>query len=129
MRRPDAVSGGDAQCATPLVEDVHHIRFAKLNADRPASWTFGVVAIEVAIDAPHRHIQGDAFDRPAAHLLERWSHDPNQMTVVLPAEMRFHLPAVVFYGSHRTSPEITRSRATPSRTSNAPLSSMSSATP
>ena len=73
--------------------------------------------------------KGTPSDRPAAHLLERRSDDANQVTVVLAAEIGLDLPTVVFYGSHRTSPEITRARAAPSRTSSAPVSSMSSATP
>ena len=55
------VRGGDAQRATPLVEDVDHVGFAELDAHRPPSRTFGVVALEVPIDAAHRDIQGHAL--------------------------------------------------------------------
>src|SRR5688572_5084067 len=124
-----SIGGRDAQRAAPLVEDVHHIRFAELNPDWPSSRTFRVIPVEVPVDAAHGDIQWHAFDRPAAHLLERGSDDANQVTVVLATEVGLDVPAVILYVSHRTSPEITRARAGPSRTSSAPVSSMSSATP
>ena len=74
-------------------------------------------------------VNGTPLRGPAAHLLERRPDDANQVTVVLATEIRLDLATVVFYDSHRTSPEITRARVAPSRTSSAPVSSMFSATP
>src|SRR5688572_2847018 len=125
----NVVRSRDAQRAAPLVEHVHDIGLAELDPDRPSPRAFRVIPLEVAIDTTPRHVQRHAFRRPPAHLLERWSDDANEVTVVPATEIRLDLPAIVFYGNHRTSPEITRARAAPSRTSSAPVSSMSSATP
>ena len=54
-----------------------------------------VVALETAVDARIRDIDRHALRRPARHHLERWPDDADKMSVVLPAEIRFDLAAVV----------------------------------
>src|SRR5262245_13168090 len=122
------VTRRDAQGAAPVVEDVEDVGLAELDADRPASRPFCVVAIEVPIDTALGNSQRNTSDGPAADLLERRSDDANEMAVIFAAQVRLDLPAIVFYASHRTSPDITLARVIPSRTSSAPVSSMSSAT-
>ena len=74
--------------------------------------------------------------RPPTNLLERRAHDANQMSAVLLAQITLDLPAVLRHRLwiftihfHTTSPAMTRSIRPPTRTSNAPVSSIPSATP
>ena len=90
-----STAAGNAHGAAPLVEDVEDVRFAELDAHRPTARALGVVALEVPIDAAARDRERHAARRPAADLLERRADDANQVPVVLAAEMRLHLSAVL----------------------------------
>ena len=78
----------DADGASPVVECVQDVGFAELHADRPAPWPLCVVALEVPVDAAKDHFQRNPPGGPPAHLLEGWPDDPDQVAVVLAAQVR-----------------------------------------
>jgi hypothetical protein len=54
-----------------------------------------VVPLAAAIDAPQGEREGHAPLRPSLHLLECRTHNPDQVTTVLAAQVRFELPTVI----------------------------------
>ena len=96
---PPARSGGTAagerrrRGATRRTRRARPLRRTRCARDDAAA--LGVVALEVAIDAATRHLERHAARRPAADLLERGPDDANQVAVVLAAEIRLDLPAVL----------------------------------
>ena len=97
--RPTLMPGG----AAPLVEHIEHVRFAEVDLHRPPPRPLAVVALEVAIDAAQA--PPSAARRCAAQrdtMLERRTDDPDQMSVVLAAQVGFDLAAVLGHVIHCT---------------------------
>src|SRR5262245_27075002 len=111
----------------PLVEHVKHVGLAELDAHRPPPRAFGVVTLEIPVDAAHRELQRNPARRPAADLFECRADDSNEMAIVFAAQIRLQLPTIVLctvfvtlgfgiwdlgfgicHHSQRTSPETTR---------------------
>src|SRR5678815_1366788 len=120
---------------SPFVEHVEDVGLAKLNLHRAPAWSLGVVALEIAIDPTLCDLDRNAARRPSAHLLERWSHDADQVSVVLSTEIGFKLPAVpaevrgLGRHSHRSSPDTTLARPASVSTIRPPSSSTLRTTP
>jgi len=89
-------SGGrQTQRPAPLVEYIQHVRFTEIDPYRPPARTLAVIALEVPIDAAERHLERHSFRGPAGDKLEGRSDNADQVSVVLPAQVGFDLPAVI----------------------------------
>src|SRR5688500_2886761 len=84
-----------ANCAAPLVEHVEDVGITEFDADRTASRPLGVVALEIAIDAPIRHLQRHTLGGPTADLTERRTDAPDKVTIVLATEVGLDLATVL----------------------------------
>ena len=97
---------GDPERPSPFIECVEHIRFTEIDAHRPPPRTLAVIALEISIDAAERDLQRDSLHRPTRHTVEGRSHDANQMTIVLAAQVRLDLPAVLLDCRQFCSPAV-----------------------
>ncbi len=94
-RRPGGSRLRDPDRPAPLVEGVEHVGLAELDPHRPATRTLRVVALEVAIDPVAGDLERHSPRGPSEHLLEGGTDDPNQVAVVLAAQIRFDGAAVL----------------------------------
>ena len=85
----------DTDGTAPFVECIQDVRFAELDPDGTSARSFRVVALDVSIDASEDCLERNALRCPLAHLLESGPDDPNQVSVVFPAQIGFDLPAVL----------------------------------
>lgn len=85
----------DANRAPPFVERVEHVGFAEIDAYGPSARTFGVVALEIAVDAMPHDLGRNASRGPSRHQLEGRSDNAYQVAVILPAEICFDVAAVL----------------------------------
>jgi hypothetical protein len=85
----------DSHSAAPLVERIEHIGFTKIDSDGPPAWALGVVTVEIPIDTMSDDLGWNASRGPARHKLESRADDANQVAVILPAEVRFDVAAVL----------------------------------
>ena len=81
--------------ASPFVEGIQHVGFAEIDPNRPSAWPLRIVAIEVAVDAVPDDLGRNATLRPTTHQLESRPDDPNQVAVILPAEVGFDVTAIL----------------------------------
>ena len=108
----------DTNSAAPVIEGIEHVGFTEFDAHGPPARAFAVVALEVPIDAGLRDLQGHALRRPALDLLEGRPGDADQMSVVLPAEIRLEVAGVRFnidhvcFSHHRRRPRSVSSGST-----------------
>jgi hypothetical protein len=79
----------------PLVERVEHIGFAEIDLQRTTTGTLAMISFETAIDSAERDSEGNALGSPAGNQIERRPDHANQVTVILPAQVGFDVPAVV----------------------------------
>src|SRR5688572_5005325 len=84
----------DADRTPPVVERIQHIRLAELDPHRTASRSLRLVPLAAAIDAAERNLERDPAFSPRAHLFESRPDDPDQMALVLAAEVGLDLAAV-----------------------------------
>ena len=83
--------------ATPLVERIENVGFTEIDPDRPTARTLGVVPLEISIDSATGHLERHAPRLPGRHEVERRPGDPNQVPVILLAEVALDLAAVVYW--------------------------------
>lgn len=79
----------------PLVERVEHIGFAEVDLQGTPTSTLAMISLEAAIDSAERDSEGNALVSPARNQIERRPDYANQVTVILPAQVGFNVPAVV----------------------------------
>src|SRR4030095_6511881 len=130
-RRRKSLLADNADGPPPFVERIENVGLAELDPDWPAARPVRVVPLEVPVDTLICDLDGHSPAGPSQHLLERWTDDPNQVAIVLPAQIRFDRPAVLIGGvyNHRPSPDLMFCVAVPTFTISAPSSSMFSASP
>src|SRR5215203_2143124 len=80
---------------TPCVERIQDVVFAEIDLHRPPSGAFGVVPHEVRVNALARNLEGNSLGSPSAYTLERRPHDPDEVPIVLPTEIRFDFATVL----------------------------------
>src|SRR5262245_17231361 len=85
----------DTHRPAPFVEYVENVRLAEVDLHRATPRTLAIVALEAAIDGGPRDFERHALHRPAGDEIERRTGDANQMPVILAAEIRLDLPAVL----------------------------------
>src|SRR5262249_34135612 len=96
-RLPGAVEGARRrpEPPPPFVEGLEHVSFTEIDSDRTPARTLAIVPLTAAIDPPQRHFERDAAGRPRRNELERRADHAHEMSIVLPAQVRFDFPAVV----------------------------------
>src|SRR5262245_54578671 len=85
----------DPHRPAPFVEYVENVRLAEVDLHRAAPRTLAIVALEATIDAGPRDFERHSLHRPAGDEIERRTGDANQVPVILAAEIRLDLPAVL----------------------------------
>ncbi len=98
------VGHGHADGAPPPVEAVEHVPFAELDAQRAPARALSGRASHGAIDPFAHDGERHAHLGPALHHLEGRPNHADEMSLVAPAEMRFHGPAVFVDVVHRDEP-------------------------
>src|SRR6187455_2922659 len=85
----------NAHGAAPFVEHVQHVGFAELDPDRPSATAFGVVPLQVSVDASVDDLQRHALLTPRTHAFERRTDDANEMPFIPAAQIRLDRTAVL----------------------------------
>ena len=86
----------DANGAAPFVEHIHDVGFAELHANGTPPRPLGVIPVEITIDSATGYLERHTSRLPGRHEVERRPGDPNQVTVILLAEVILYLAAVVY---------------------------------
>src|SRR5262245_38365040 len=86
--------------AAPPIERIEDIGLAELDANRSASRTLAIVALEVPIDSGIGNLQRHPLLCPTRHLLEGRTDDADQVPVILATEIGFDVATVAFSGGH-----------------------------
>ena len=80
---------------TPRLEHVENICFAEIDAHGTSARPSRVVPLEIAIDAAANDFERNSARRPAAYALERRSDDPDEVTIILAAEVGLDFATVL----------------------------------
>jgi hypothetical protein len=79
----------------PFFKGIEYVGLTKRDVQRSPSSAFAMIPIEASIDPVERDFERHPSYSPIRYEIKRGSDDPNEMTIVLLAQIAFYLTAIV----------------------------------